>query len=110
MEGLADLIAAETEQQRRQAVRQAEGQLRRQYGRWRSALLRCLATVEAVIDFGEEELIEAGAVPETAAAAARLADDMQRHLQDGRRGERLRSGVRVRRPGPLSREAPEMTD
>ncbi|KAF0311284.1 tRNA modification GTPase GTPBP3, mitochondrial [Amphibalanus amphitrite] len=95
VEGLADLLAAETEQQRRQAVRQAEGHLRRQYGRWRAALLRCLATAEAFIDFGEEELIEEDAMAETVAAADRLADDMQRHLADGRRGERLRSGVQV---------------
>jgi MnmE helical domain len=55
VEGLADLLAAETDGQRRQALRQAAGGLRRSHAHWRAQLLRCLAHVEALIDFGEEE-------------------------------------------------------
>src|SRR5689334_10517744 len=55
-EGLADLIAAETEQQRRQALRQMDGGLRERYERWRDALIKTLAHLEAVIDFSEEDL------------------------------------------------------
>ncbi|RKP04397.1 GTP-binding protein TrmE N-terminus-domain-containing protein [Thamnocephalis sphaerospora] len=60
VEGLVDLINAETEAQRRQALRQAGGQLRKQYDRWRQELIESQALVEALIDFGEDENIEDG--------------------------------------------------
>ena len=55
VEGLADLIEAETEAQRVQAARQMRGELSKMYDKWRSELLRALAMVEAVIDFADEE-------------------------------------------------------
>ena len=55
VEGLADLIEAETEAQRVQAARQMRGELSKMYETWRSELLRALAMVEAVIDFADEE-------------------------------------------------------
>ena len=55
VEGLSDLLTADTEVQRIQALEAAGGLVRRQYEEWRSLLLRCLSRVEAVIDFGEEE-------------------------------------------------------
>ena len=54
-EGLADLLDAETEAQRRQALSQAGGALRRTYERWRRTLLRAHAHVEATLDFGEDD-------------------------------------------------------
>ena len=57
-EGLADLINAETEGQRRQALRQASGVLGAVYESWRTRLMRALAHAEAVIDFPDEELPE----------------------------------------------------
>ncbi|WP_119302509.1 tRNA uridine-5-carboxymethylaminomethyl(34) synthesis GTPase MnmE [Dongia deserti] len=56
VEGLADLIAAETEMQRRQALRQAEGELSRRLESWRTDLTRVLARLEAYIDFPDEDL------------------------------------------------------
>src|SRR5215470_15223846 len=53
-EGLADLIEAETEQQRKQALKQMDGALRERYERWRETLVKTLAHLEAVIDFSEE--------------------------------------------------------
>ncbi len=55
-EGLADLIDAETEAQRRQARRQLDGELGRLYEDWRARLMRGLAHLEAEIDFVDEDL------------------------------------------------------
>jgi tRNA modification GTPase len=60
LEGLADLLNAETELQRKIALRQAEGGLRKTYDNWREKIIRAMATTEAVIDFGEDENIEEG--------------------------------------------------
>ncbi len=99
VEGLADLIAAETAAQRRQAVRQLGGELGRLYEGWRHRLLRALALVEADIDFPEE-----GLPMDLRAEAARevetLAGEIAVHLADGQRGERLRDGVSVAILGP----------
>ena len=52
VEGLADLLAADTKSQRKQALQQMGGSMRKQYEDWRQVLLRSLAHSEAVIDFG----------------------------------------------------------
>jgi tRNA modification GTPase len=98
-EGLADLVAAETAAQRRQALRQLEGELGRLYEDWRARLLRCLAQLEADIDFPEEGLPQ-DLRQHVAAEAAALRAEMARHLADGGRGERLREGVAVAIIGP----------
>src|SRR5262245_65014828 len=54
VEGLADLINAETEAQRRQALAQAEGSLRALYETWRAELVRAQALIEAGLDFADE--------------------------------------------------------
>lgn len=99
VEGLADLIAAETDQQRRQALRQARGFSAAAYDHWRRRLIAAQAYVEAGIDFADEELPEnvmANARPEVAALAA----DITAALADGGRGERLRDGLEVAIVGP----------
>lgn len=93
-EGLADLLAAETEAQRRQAVRQSEGALSALIDGWREALLNAMALVEAGIDFSDED-----DVPREARAAARsgaeaLAGEIAAALRDTR-AERLREGFSV---------------
>jgi tRNA modification GTPase len=99
VEGLADLVAAETAGQRRQALRQLRGELGRLYERWRERLLRALAYVEAEIDFPEEGL--PGEIwQRVRSEAAMLRDEIATHLADGRRGERLREGVSVAIIGP----------
>lgn len=98
-EGLADLIAATTSAQRRQAVRQAGGELARLHDGWRGRLLRALAHMEAWLDFPDEELptgIRAGIDADLAA----LSRDIAAHLSDARRGERLRQGYTVAIIGP----------
>ncbi|HEC91197.1 MAG TPA: tRNA uridine-5-carboxymethylaminomethyl(34) synthesis GTPase MnmE [Alphaproteobacteria bacterium] len=93
-EGLADLVAAETEAQRIQALRQAAGALGQIYDRWRDGLTWAMARLEAAIDFSGEDLPPD--LINTAAAKARaIADEMDAHLADARRGERLRDGLRA---------------
>ncbi len=97
-EGIADLVAAETAEQRRQALRQMDGALGRLYEDWRVRLVRALAHLEASIDFPDEEL--PGDLIEAArASAAALQGEIAAHLADGR-GERLRHGVSVAILGP----------
>jgi tRNA modification GTPase len=98
-EAVADLAAAETEAQRRQALRQLDGHLGGLYRGWAERLLRLLAHLEAAIDFPDEDLppeIEA----RVAAESAGLSQEIERHLADGRRGERLRDGIAVAIVGP----------
>ncbi|MCJ8737847.1 hypothetical protein PDJAM_G00028810 [Pangasius djambal] len=95
VEGLGDLIHAETEAQRRQALRQMAGDLGRLYNDWSQQLKHCLAHVEAFIDFSEGELIEDGVLNQVDTAVSKLQVEIQKHLSDERRGERLRSGVQV---------------
>lgn len=93
-EGIADLIAAETEAQRRQALRQADGALARIYGAWAERLTRLLAHQEAAIEFADEDLpTDLGERARAGAAALRA--EIAAHLADGGRGERLREGVLV---------------
>ena len=94
VEGLADLVAAETEAQRRQALRQMEGGLGALYEGWRARLLQVLAQLEAQIDFSDEELPE-GMDAAAFVTISELSAEIQQHLADGRRGEILRQGFRV---------------
>jgi tRNA modification GTPase len=98
-EGVADLVAAETAAQRRQALRQLGGELGRLTEAWRGRLLRSLARLEAAIDFPEEGLpaeLE-GTVRSNVAA---LAAEIEAHLADSHRGEILRDGLSVAIIGP----------
>jgi tRNA modification GTPase len=98
-EAIADLAAAETEAQRRQALRQLDGELGDLYRGWSRRLTRLLAHLEAAIDFPDEDLppeIEDRIVAETGALAA----EIEHHLADGRRGERMRDGIGVAILGP----------
>ncbi len=98
-EAIADLVASETEAQRRQALRQLEGQLGGLYEEWRARLIRSAAWIEATIDFPDEE-IPADSLAQSRAALAALAEEIQAHLNDGRRGEILRDGLSVAVIGP----------
>jgi len=98
-EAIADLAAAETEAQRRQALRQLGGELGEVYRGWRDRLTRILAHLEAAIDFPDEDLppeIEDRILSETEGLVA----EIERHLADGHRGERLRDGIDVAIVGP----------
>ncbi|HUK59991.1 MAG TPA: tRNA uridine-5-carboxymethylaminomethyl(34) synthesis GTPase MnmE [Stellaceae bacterium] len=98
-EGLADLVAAETAAQRRQALRQLAGELGRTTEAWREQLLQMQAKLEAAIDFPDEDL-PLGLWEESCRAAAALAAEIGRFLADDHRGERVREGVSVAILGP----------
>jgi tRNA modification GTPase len=98
-EGLADLVDAETEGQRRQALRQRRGALSSVYEGWRGRLIEAAALIEAEIDFPDEDL--PGALAQRAGPMLQtLADDMASHLDDAHRGERIRDGFRIAIIGP----------
>jgi tRNA modification GTPase len=101
VEGLADLIDAETEAQRRQALRQLGGELGRLYDGWRARLVQALARIEAYLDFPEEGL-PAGLAAEVAGQAKAVEGEIQAHLNDARRGERLRDGLQIAILGPVN--------
>jgi tRNA modification GTPase len=92
-EAVADLIDAETEAQRRQALAQLEGALSDRYDRWREALIESLAWLEAEIDFPDEDLPDAVAA-RAAKPLLRLNAELAAALED-LRGQRVRDGVRI---------------
>lgn len=95
VEGLADLIHAETENQRKQALIQADGHQSRLYLKWRKRLVRNIAHIEAFIDFSEDENIEEDVLENMHKDLIELEEEIKQHLADGRRGERLREGVKM---------------
>ena len=99
VEGLADLINAETESQRRQALRQMEGALGRLYEDWRERLIGALAHIEAEIDFPDENL-PTGISEVATHNILCLYSELLLHLDDRRRGERLRDGLHIAIVGP----------
>ncbi|MEM8950343.1 MAG: tRNA uridine-5-carboxymethylaminomethyl(34) synthesis GTPase MnmE [Pseudomonadota bacterium] len=99
-EGLADLVAAETRQQARQARRQMDGALGRLYSDWHGRLLEALSLIEAEIDFAAEEEVPDGLMAEMLPKMRALQNEVAQHLADGQRGERLRNGLRAALIGP----------
>ena len=100
VEGLADLVGAETEGQRRQAFRQMKGLLGNRAETWRQRLVQALALVEARIDFSDEADVPEEMVAPALKIARELKDEIAAALADGRRGERLREGLVVAIAGP----------
>jgi tRNA modification GTPase len=98
-EALADLIDAETEGQRRQALDQYGGALAILYDGWRARLLKALAWAEAEIDFSDEELPE-DIGRRVRAGIAEILAELRGHLDDGRRGEIVRDGLFLTVIGP----------
>jgi tRNA modification GTPase len=99
VEGLADLINAETEAQRRQALAQAEGSLRRLFEGWRAELLKAQGLMEAGLDFADEADVAVDVGVKARALVEPLLLSIEAHLAD-RSGERLRDGLRVVIAGP----------
>ena len=98
-EGLADLLAAETEGQRRHALRLAEGGLSRLIEGWRTRLLMLAARIEAAIEFGEDEADVAAIDHRIDGDIAALADEIGRILA-APPAERLCDGLRIVVAGP----------
>jgi tRNA modification GTPase len=100
VEGLADLIAAETPAQRRQAFRQLKGLIGDRAEEWRRRLIEALALVEARIDFSDEADVPEDLIGPALGAARQLRDEIAASLADGGRAERLRDGLVVAIVGP----------
>lgn len=95
-EALGDLIDAESAAQRRQALRQmTEGGLGARSDGWRALILKAQALVEAAIDFSDESDVVADAVAQAKTVASALLAELERALDDRRRGEIVREGFRV---------------
>lgn len=93
-EGLADLLAAETEGQRRQALRQSSGALSARLDGWRGKLLGAMALVEAGIDFSDEDGVPAEVRTAARSEIEALSAEIAAALADTR-AERLREGFQV---------------
>uniref|UniRef100_A0A8H8CKC8 tRNA modification GTPase TrmE n=1 Tax=Psilocybe cubensis TaxID=181762 RepID=A0A8H8CKC8_PSICU len=100
VEGLHDLIEADTEVQRVWALGGAGGETRSEYDALRNKIIHCLSQIEALIDFGEGEDIEAGVYAQAQIEASELLVTIQKHLSDSRRGELIRSGIKMAIFGP----------
>jgi tRNA modification GTPase len=95
VEGLADLIAAETEMQRRMAMDQASGALSDLYDGWRQELIRIRAMIEADFDFADEEDVPGSVADAVWPRAVALSGKIRAHLQAAEAGEIVRDGYRV---------------
>jgi tRNA modification GTPase len=100
VEGLADLVMAETEAQRRQAFRHVQGLFGNRAEAWRQKLIQALALTEAAIDFSDEADVPADVLKPALAIARELETEIGAVLADGGRGERLRDGLVVAIAGP----------
>ncbi len=98
-EGLHDLIQAQTVMQHKLAIKQASGELDDLYNSWRRDLLTIISLLEAYIDFPDEE------IPDDVLVTVhdthhRLKATIEKHLDDNRRGELLRDGIKLTILGP----------
>ena len=94
VEGLGDLIEAETEAQRQQALRAVSGALGERIEAWRSQLIRAAALVEVTIDFADEE-VPVDVTPEVQSLLASVSEDIGAQLDGFLTAERIRSGFEV---------------
>lgn len=99
VEGLSDLIEAETEAQRRQAFVLMDGGLTETVDRWRTDLIRAAALVEATIDFVDED-VPVDVTPEVSALIARVSEELNQEIKGSYVAERVRDGFEVAIIGP----------
>lgn len=100
VEGLSDLLAAETQQQRRAALAMAEGHFSRRVEGWRQTLLQLSAMTEAALDFSDEDDVPDDAIEDRiTAGVAKLSADIAADLARPT-AERLKDGIRVALAGP----------
>ena len=94
VEGLADLIDAESEAQRKQALQVLSGAISGKVSPWRAALLRAAALIEATIDFADED-VPVDVVPEVRALLGQVAGDLAAEEQASHAAEQIREGFEV---------------
>ena len=95
VEGLADLLAAETESQRRLAMRQFSGDASSIYESWRSSLVDALAFIEASIDFADEDGVAAAAIAEAGPRISALLVELNDALAKSVEASAVRRGLRI---------------
>jgi tRNA modification GTPase len=95
IEGLADLIDSETEWQRKQALRQMEGQLGSLTTHWRQTLINAMALIEAELDFSDEGDVPADVSESLWRDLSGIHHQMKDILRHADQGERIREGYRV---------------
>ena len=95
VEGLSDLIRAETETQRRQALDHADGSLARLYDGWAKRLTHARAMIEADIDFADEEDVPGSVADRIWPEIITLTKEIENHIDGARSGEIIRSGYRI---------------
>ncbi|QMV46076.1 tRNA uridine-5-carboxymethylaminomethyl(34) synthesis GTPase MnmE [Wolbachia pipientis] len=95
IEGIADLIDAETKMQAKQAIKQISGELERLYSNWRQRLITIQSKIEAYIDFPEDIWAEKSELEKINNEVQSLMQLIREHLNDNRRGERLREGLHI---------------
>ncbi len=100
VEGLADLISAETEMQRRLALEHAAGGLSELYNGWADRLTRARALIEAELDFADEDDIPGSVSDMVWADMQRLHSELSDHLKGADLGEIIRDGLKVVIAGP----------
>ncbi|KAK7456115.1 GTP-binding protein TrmE [Colletotrichum acutatum] len=103
VESLGDTLSADTEQQRRAAVRGSSGSLGRTYEAWREQLLLARGEIEALIDFSEDQHFDESPAELMSNVSALVADMRHRigvHERAGQRSELLRNGIRIALLGP----------
>lgn len=93
-EAIADLIDAQTQAQRQQALNQMNGALANLYEGWRTELVTIMAYIEAVIDFPDEDVPDSK-IQTQIPALQKLIREISEHLNDRHRGERLRDGIQI---------------
>uniref|UniRef100_A0A8D9A012 tRNA modification GTPase GTPBP3, mitochondrial n=2 Tax=Cacopsylla melanoneura TaxID=428564 RepID=A0A8D9A012_9HEMI len=95
IEALGDLIHAETELQRQKALGQMKGNLKQLYSEWRRSIIECLASIEAYIDFSEDEIIEDNILNTIRSQVETLSSEIDKHIElSNKCGVRIRSGIK----------------
>ena len=100
-EGIADLVSAETEIQRKQAVEIMNGKSSDKFTSWRAKLLKILAHVEAKIDFPDEDLPK-DILEEIQKTSNHVSKEIEKVLDDQKVGERIREGFKIAIVGPTN--------
>ncbi|WP_105386305.1 tRNA uridine-5-carboxymethylaminomethyl(34) synthesis GTPase MnmE [Neorhizobium alkalisoli] len=100
VEGLADLIAAETEMQRRLAVEQGLGGQSALYNQWAERLTRARALIEAELDFADEDDVPGSVADRVWSDMADLSLELKEHIAAAKAGEVIRDGYKVVIAGP----------
>ena len=100
-EGIADLVLAETEIQRKQAVEIMNGKSSDKFTSWRAKLLKILAQVEAKIDFPDEDLPK-DILDQIQKTSNQVSKEIEKVLDDQKVGERIREGFKIAIVGPTN--------